>query len=188
MITTAESSRINPNLDGINRNNGQNSQELDKYLLKNNGVRPGDLGSENYKLDGAQLITYYDFNQDGRVAIEDIAPKFIDNKDLNQDGVVNLNDFIKAFTVDVKDQPDEYQKNIEIAKRAMQLKDTDKDGQIIFRDWDLNGDGVVDGSEALKNTDLDGDGYFTPQDTKMREQFVFSGVPLQKKNKNTPES
>lgn len=138
---------------------------------------PADSGFQtgDFKWSEKDLISYYDVDKDGIVDEKDINEGLIKPKDINHDGVLDLKDFIKAFTVGILQdkEPDQYKQYLQVAENAFKLKDLNNDGVIDINDWDTNGDKKVSGKELMEKMDLNHDGVFTAEDTKVRQQMVF---------------
>ena len=138
---------------------------------------PADSGvqKDEFKWNENDLVSYYDVDKNGIVDEKDINEGLIKPKDINHDGVLDLKDFVKAFTgfISKDKEPDQYKQYLQVAKNAFKLKDLNNDGVINIKDWDTNGDKKVTGKELMEKMDLNHDGVFTAEDTKIRQQIVF---------------
>ncbi len=145
--------------------------------LKTNKTNPADSGFQNddFKWNENDLVSYYDVDKNRIVDEKDINEGLVKQKDINHDAVLDLKDFVQAFTVAIsKDkEPDQYKQYLQVAENAFKLKDLNNDGVINIKDWDTNGDKKVSGKELMEKMDLDHDGVFTAEDTKIRQQVVF---------------
>ena len=142
-----------------------------------NKTNPADSGFQkgDFKWGEKDLISYYDVNKDGTVDEKDISEGLVKPKDINHDSVLDLKDFVQAFTVAIsKDkEPNEYAQYHQVAQNAFKLKDLNNDGVINIKDWDADDDKKVSGKELMEKMDLNHDGVFTAEDTKIRQQIVF---------------
>ena len=138
---------------------------------------PADSGvqKDEFKWNENDLVSYYDVDKNGIVDEKDINEGLVKPKDINHDGVLDLKDFVKAFTsfISKDKEPDQYKQYLQVAKNAFKLKDLNNDGVINIKDWDTNGDKKVSGKELMEKMDLNHDGVFTAEDTKIRQQIVF---------------
>lgn len=138
---------------------------------------PADSGFQtgDFQWSEKDLVSYYDLDKNGIVEEEDINKGLIEPKDINHDGVFDLKDCVKAFTMAISrdDEPKKFEEYRKVAEKAFKLKDLNKDGVVNIKDWDTNNDNVVTGKELMEKMDLNHDGVFTSEDTKVRQETVF---------------